>query len=824
MSVWIAKTVLSAATYAIDRPYDYLIPDDLTGLPPGVRVIVPFGAGNRRVEGLVLAVEERDKQDKPLKAILTRLDEEPVLNEEGIRLALWIRERWFCTVYDAARAMLPAGLYYALQDCYQLSEGIDREAALEAAGRSKNERRIIELVASCPRGLEAAHIRESFGTKDPGNALRSLVEKGVLTLITSVSRGVGDRTEKWVSLALPAEEALAQMAPRRKTGPLRYSVVELLAGIGEGPAKEICYFTGATNSTLRSLEKSGYIVIEEREAYRRGAMEKVEKAGPIHLNEEQQAAFEGLDALAEKGLAAAALLYGITGSGKTQVYLRLIQETLRRGKTALALVPEIALTPQLMAIFTSHFGEEVAVLHSSLPAGERYDEWKRARAGKARVVIGTRSAVFAPLKDLGLIILDEEQEGSYKSENVPRYHARDVAKYRANQNGALLVLGSATPSVETMYHAREGDYHLFTLSHRYNARVLPRVFLADLKEELQAGNLTPLSYPLAQALEENLDRGEQSILFLNRRGASPMVTCVACGQVPSCPRCSAYLTYHSANRRLMCHHCGHSEPLPNACPECGGALESVGVGTQRVEEALHQRFPGVEVMRMDADTTTASRSHEKLLARFREEKIPILVGTQMVAKGLDFENVTLVGVISADQGLYIDDYRAGERTFSLITQVVGRAGRGSKEGRAIIQTYTPENDVILDAARQDYDHFYEGEIGLRRVRRCPPFVSFFVIHVSAPEERQALRVSAFLRDTLLQWLKGPAYQELSCQVLGPIPAAIAKVNDRYRYRLTLMAQNTRPIRELVAHLVRCAQADRKNRGISVTADVDPMNG
>lgn len=824
MSVWIAKTVLSAATFAIDRPYDYRIPDELKGLPPGVRVIVPFGAGNRRVEGLVLAIEEREKTEKPLKSILTRLDEEPVLTEEGIRLALWIRERWFCTVYDAARAMLPAGLYYSLQDCYQLSEGMDRETALAAAGRSGNEKKLVELIEPHPHGVEAARIREAFGTKDPGTALRSLVEKGVLTLVTSASRGVGDRTEKWVSLALPAEEALAQLAPRRKTGPLRYSVVELLAGIGEGSAKEICYFTGATNSTLRSLEKSGYVTIEEREAYRRGSTEVGKRAGPIHLNAEQQEAFEGLDALAKKGEAAAALLYGITGSGKTQVYLRLIQETLKRGKTALTLVPEIALTPQLMAIFTSHFGEEVAVLHSSLPAGERYDEWKRARDGKARVVIGTRSAVFAPLKDLGLIILDEEQEGSYKSENVPRYHARDVAKYRATQNGALLVLGSATPSVETMYHAKKGDYHLFTLPHRYNAKVLPRVFLADLKEELRTGNATPLSEPLVQALEENLDRGEQSILFLNRRGASPMVTCVSCGQVPSCPHCSAYLTYHSANRRLMCHHCGYSEPLPDSCPECGGALESVGVGTQRVEEALHQRFPGVEVMRMDADTTTASRSHEKLLSRFREEKVPILVGTQMVAKGLDFENVTLVGVISADQGLYIDDYRAAERTFSLITQVVGRAGRGSKEGRAIIQTYTPENDVILDAARQDYDHFYEGEIGLRQVRQCPPFVSFFVIHVSAPEEGQALRVSAFLRDTLRQWLHAPAYRELSCQILGPAPAAIAKVNNRYRYRLTLMAQNTHSIRELVAHLVRCAQADRKNRGVSVTADVDPMNG
>ena len=824
MPVLIAKIALSAATFAIDRPYSYLVPKDLDALKPGMRVIVPFGRGNKRTEGLVLAVEEGDLPQKlPLKSVLVQLDEEPVLNDEGIRLALWVRERWFCTVYEAARAMLPAGLYYSLQDCYALADGVDLETAEAAAGRSKAEQRVVELLAPYRQGLEEGKLREAFGTKNPGPALRSLVEKGILTLTTSASRGVGDKTERWASLTIPAEEALAQVEAKRKTAPLRYAVVDLLAGIGEGPVKEICYFTGATMSTIKSLEKGGLVRVEERESFRGSTPEQGKSAAPIQLNREQGDAFRGLDALAAAGRSAVALLYGVTGSGKTQVYLRLIQETLKRGKTALALVPEIALTPQLMAIFTAHFGQEVAVLHSSLPAGERYDEWKRARTGKARVVIGTRSAIFAPLKDLGLIILDEEQEGSYKSENVPRYHARDVAKYRASRTGALLVLGSATPSVETMYHAKEGDYHLFTLPHRYNEKILPRVYLADLKEELRAGEPSPLSYPLTEALEENISKGEQSILFLNRRGASPMVTCVSCGQVPTCPRCSAYLTYHLANRRLMCHHCGHSEPLPDNCPECGGKLRSVGVGTQRVEQALHERFPGVEVMRMDADTTTASRSHEKMLTRFREEKIPVLVGTQMVAKGLDFENVTLVGVISADQGLYLDDYRSGERTFSLITQVVGRAGRGSKEGRAIIQTYTPENDVILAAARQDYDHFYEQEIGLRQVRGCPPFAALFVIHVSGPEEGQALRVCAFLRDTLQRWLSESNQVGQEYKVLGPVPAAIAKVNNRYRYRLTLLTQNTRPMREMVAHLVRCAQADRKNRGVSVNADVDPMN-
>jgi len=824
LPVQIAKVALSAANYAIDKPYDYLIGQELTPLPAGVRVIVPFGAGNRRTEGLVLSVQERaEPAGKRLKAILARLDEEPVLDEEGIRLALWVRERWFCTVYEAARAMLPAGLYYALQDCYRLADGVDKEAALAAAGRSERERQVVELVSARSVGAEAAVIREAFGTKDPGPALRSLMAKGVLALTTSAERGVGDKTEKLISLALPAEEALAQVSARRKTGPLRYAVVELLAGIGEASAKEVCYFTGASNATLRSLEKSGLIVSREREVFRRALPEHIPQAGPIVLNAEQSAAFQGLDALAEKGQAAVALLYGVTGSGKTQVYLRLIQETLARGRTALVLVPEIALTPQLMSIFTAYFGEEVALLHSSLPSGERYDEWKRARQGKARVVLGTRSAVFAPLPDLGLIILDEEQEGSYKSENVPRYHARDVAKYRASRAGALLVLGSATPSVETMYHARAGQYHLFHLAHRYNERALPSVLIADMREELKRGNDGPLSLPLREALLENIQRGEQSILFLNRRGASRRVTCLSCGQVPTCPRCSAYLTYHSANHRLMCHYCGHSEPMPDACPACGGPLEHVGAGTQRVEQALRELFPDVEVMRMDADTTTASRSHEKLLARFREERVPILVGTQMVAKGLDFENVTLVGVLSADQGLYVDDYRAGERTFSLITQVVGRSGRGSKAGRAIIQTFAPDNDVILAAADQDYDRFYAQEIALRRVRCCPPFESVYVVNVSGPEEGQVLRVCAFLRDTLRAWLDLPAYAALEHQILGPAPAAVAKVNDRYRYHLTLMAEDKRAMRELVAHLVRCAQADKKNRGVSVSADIDPMD-
>lgn len=820
----VAKIALQAATYAIDKPYDYQVPLELLDtLRPGMRVVVPFGAGNRRTEGIVLALEGGYPDDPRRKSILTVLDEEPVLDGEALRLALWMRERWFCTVYDAARAMLPAGLYFSLQDRWKLAPGVEREAAYAAAGRSEHARHIVELLFVSGREADVAQIKEAFGTKDPNPALKLLRDKGILTLETSASRGVGDKKELVASLAIPPEEAMALVTPRRRSAPLRYAVTELLCAIGSASAKELCYFTGAANATLRSLEKSGILRLEHREVFRRVTVEAGERAAPPVLNAEQQAAFEGLDALAAVGRPAAALLYGVTGSGKTQVYLRLIYEALARGRTAMVLVPEIALTPQLLRIFASHFGDDIAVLHSSLRAGERYDEWKRVRSGQARVVIGTRSAVFAPLRNLGLLILDEEQESTYKSENVPKYHARDVAKYRCAQNDALLVLGSATPSVESMYHAKRGDYRLFTLRRRYNEQALPEVLIADMKKELRAGNGTSLSGPLRAGLAAAMEAGEQSILFLNRRGASRMVTCGECGEVPTCPRCSVHLTYHSANGRLMCHYCGHSEPLPDACPSCGGALNFLGYGTQKVEEELHAAFPGREILRMDTDTVSATQSHEKLLSRFEKERIPVLVGTQMVAKGLDFENVTLVGVISADLSLYVDDYRAGERTFSLLTQVVGRAGRGAKQGRAVIQTFTPENDVIRCAARQDYDSFYEQEIELRRMRLCPPFRELFVLTASGPLESAVLRTCMRLRRSLEGWLAQPPFRDWELTVLGPAPASVAKINDRYRYRLTLAAQNTKEIRAMVAHLVRCAQTDKENKGVSVSADVNPLD-
>ena len=819
----IAKIAVSASTYAIDRPYDYLIPGPLEGaVRPGMRAAVPFGRGNRVSDGIVLAVGEREDTEK-LKSILALLDEEPLLDEGAVQLALWMREQYFCTVYDAMRAMIPAGLWFSLKACWRFAPGVDRETAYNAAGESKRAKKLVELLFSNGGWAEEGKIRTAFGLSDPGAAIRMLEKGGIIVREASAARGINDKMEQIATLAMDPGSALALLAPKRRRAPLQYAAGETICAVGETSAKELCYFTGASMATLRALEKMGVLTLSKREVYRRPQLPDSEQAAPLKLNKEQTAAYEGLLALAEGEGAAAALLYGVTGSGKTQVYLKLIHTLLERGKTALVMVPEIALTPQLMRIFTSHFGREVAILHSSLSAGERCDEWKRARAGEARVVVGTRSAVFAPLPGLGVIILDEEQEPSYKSEQNPRYHAREVARYRCYKAGALLLLGSATPTVESMYRAERGDYRLFTLRRRYNEQVLPQVTVVDMKDELRRGNGGTISAPLAAMLEETIDRGEQAILFLNRRGASRMVTCGECGQTPTCPRCSVHLTYHSANRRLMCHYCGWSQPMPDLCPSCGGLMNFIGAGTQKVEEELRTIFPGTAVLRMDADTVSAVHSHESILEKFRRERIPILLGTQMVAKGLDFENVTLVGAVSADQLLYTGDIHAPERAFSLLTQVVGRAGRGEKAGRAVIQTFTPDNDVIRFAAGQDYGSFYRQEIKLREARGLPPFCDLFVISASGPEETAVLRALVRLREALGGALRKAPYDKIPCRLLGPAPAPVAKLNDRYRFRLILSAQNTRAVRQLTAHLLRQAQADRQNRGVALFADLNPLD-
>ena len=819
----LAKIALSAATFAIDRPYSYAVPKELEGkLQPGMRVLVPFGAGNRPSEGLVLSLEEGEASVK-LKKIRTLLDEQPLLDAKGLRLALWMRERFFCTVYAAAMTMLPTGLWYDLKEGCCLVPGLDREEAYAATEGSPKQRQILEILYANGGKIDLEALKAIPDLKDPRGTLREMEKAGLTQKETQAKRKVGDKTEKVARLAMKPEDALALTERKRKTAPMRRAITELLCNLGSASVKELCYFTGASQQTVKSLAKSGVLTLEEQEVFRR-ELPRTGEAAPLRtLNQQQQRAYDGLSRLIDTGKPQAALLYGVTGSGKTQVYLHLIQKVLDQGRGAIVMVPEIALTPSLLQIFISHFGRKVAVLHSCLSVGQRYDEWKRVREGLAPVVIGTRSAVFAPLPDPGLIILDEEQEGSYQSESMVRYHAREVAKFRCTQHGGLLLLGSATPGVDSRYAAEIGQYHLFTLDQRFNTQAMPPVHIVDMKPELRKGNDSGLSQFLLEELEENFRRGEQSILFLNRRGNSRMVACGDCGEVPTCPRCSVHLTYHSANGRLMCHYCGHSQPLPDLCPQCYGRLRMIGMGTQKLQEELQARYPDVEIMRMDADTISATQSHEVLLDRFRKKKIPVLLGTQMVAKGLDFPDVTLVGVVDADLSLYADSYRAAERTFSLLTQVVGRAGRGSKPGRAVLQTWTPDNDVITLAARQDYDAFYEGEKEMRKLLLFPPFVDLFRLTVTGPEENQVLRLCAVLRRSLEPWVKAKQEQGITTQVLGPAPAGVLKVNNRYRYCIILKGRNDKDTRAILAQLIRTAQQDKVNRGLSVLIDVNPTD-
>ena len=784
----------------------------LEAAAPGVRVTVHFGRGNRTSEGMILARVQGEKVQglKPLDSVL---DSGPVLDGDGIALALWMRQRYFCTMFEAVKTILPAGLWYRLREVWHLAEGVDREAAAALCGNIRRAGAVLDVLwaSGGSAGLEA--LRDACG-QEAESTLRAMEKTGTVRCETEAARKIGDKTRRMVSLAVSAEDALAMTEAKRRSAPARYEVVRLLAATGRASAADVCYFTGASTRTLKAMEKAGLLAFSEEEELRVPQATEVEPGAPIVLNGEQQAAYDGILSLMDSGKPEAALLHGVTGSGKTQVYLRLVQEALDRGKTAMVLVPEIILTPQMMRKFSSYFGSKVCMLHSSLRMTERYDQWKRIRRGEVQVVLGTRSAVFSPLKNLGLLILDEEQEGSYQSENPPRYHTRDVAKFLCAREKAVLLLGSATPTVESAWAAEEGTYHLFQLRRRYNAHALPQVRIADLRQEIRAGNPGLISAPLRQELEENLRRGEQSILFLNRRGSSRMLLCGECGHVPECPRCSVALTYHSANGRLMCHYCGHSERALEACPVCGGIMKHVGTGTQKVEEELRELFPEAGILRMDADT--ASGGHEAILSRFEKERIPILLGTQMVAKGLDFENVTLVGVLSADLSLYVDNYRAAERTFNLLTQVVGRAGRGGKQGRAIIQTYTPGNDVIRCAAEQNYDSFYQNEVRMRRLRRCPPFADLFVFTVSGTEEGSVLRAAAGARERLRQVFPGE-------EVLGPAPAPVLKLNNRFRYRLLLVGKNDKATRDRISWLLKEFANDRANRGLNIFVDCNPMD-
>ena len=805
----IAKIAVEKAAYSFDREFDYLIPPHLASdCAVGKRVLVPFGRGDRRRQGIVTSILSGESNEG-LKEIVCVLDSEPVMSESLLSVARFMKEHCFCTLYEAVKAMLPAGINYRVTTVYGVRQS---ELSVELDGE---QQRLYDYLRRRKGSVRLEKLLDDMGLSD-SRLPDGLVRMGVLYKSDEAFRRVSDAVVKMASLVPGVDLSAVKLTPKQR------EVAELIEMTGEVSVKEIRYFTGVSASVIDALFQKRILYFFDEEVFRTGDLKAEEQAGELVLSEEQQRACDNLLAEYRDDKAHVSLLYGVTGSGKTSVFLKLIERVLGDGRGIIVMVPEISLTPQFVAQFSRRFGDRIAVFHSALSLGERLDEYKRVKKGLAQIVIGTRSAVFAPFEDVGLVIMDEEQEYSYKSESAPRYHAREIAMYRCAQHRALLVLSSATPSVETYYYAKNGRYSLNVLGKRFGAAVLPEVVTADMNREIQEGNATGFSEVLLQNIAYNLEHGRQSILLLNRRGHNTFVTCMQCGEPVTCPNCSISLTYHSRNNRLMCHYCGYSVPYRSECPSCHGrSLRLGGAGTQKAEEDVARIFPDARILRMDTDAATSKSGYERMISAFARGDYDILVGTQMVAKGLDFPNVTLVGVLNADQTLYADDYRSYERSFSLLTQVVGRSGRGSSKGMAVIQTFTPDNLIIAMAARQDYDAFYNAEIAMRQAMLYPPFADICPVGFAGEDQALTMRAAnAFL--ALFRELAQRDYAELPIRILGPSPASVVKVSNKYRYKLIIKCRSTRAFRRLLSSVLIGFGNDRAYAKVSVYADMNAL--
>lgn len=803
-----AAVAVENTNFSFDKLYDYFVPEEMKGkVKPGCRVKVSFGHGLR--QGMVMSVHESESIEG-LKKISMLIDREPVMSEEMLGLALFMKNRCYCTLYEACQAMLPAGLSVRLTYCYSAVRDADpREFLL-----SDDERVILEHLLTKRSPVREDLLLKAFGLRDDG-LLHSLCKKGAVIRSETIKKRIADKTVKMIRLR--------GEAPDRKYSPAQTEVIHTLEDIGEASVKEMSYFTGVSQAVMTNLVKLGICEFFDADPPKPAppSEESLHTEEEIRLTDIQENAYRDILSKYESGQPGVTLLYGVTGSGKTSVFMKLVDRVSGDGRGVICMVPEISLTPQLLGKFKARFGDRVAVFHSGLPLGERLEQWKKVRDGRANIAVGTRSAIFAPLGDIGLIVMDEEQEYSYKSSRTPRFHARELAKFRCSYNKCPLVLSSATPSVESFEYARSGRYSLCRLDKRYGNAMLPHVVTADMNIEQHQGNNSGYSSILLEALEENLKSRQQSILLLNRRGHNTFIACRECQQVISCPNCSISLTYHSANHRLMCHYCGYSIPVPESCPECGSKkLRYSGAGTQKAEQELSQLFPDARILRLDTDTTMRRFAYEKKLEAFRRGEFDIMVGTQMVAKGLDFPNVTLVGVLSADGMMHGDDYRSYERTFSLLTQVVGRSGRGGLEGRAIIQTFEPNDPIIELAAAQNYDEFFKAEIALRKAMLYPPFADIAVIAFVGEDKDKTENASAVFARMLRKCLK-EEYSELPIRMLGPSPAAVSRVGGKYRFRIILKFRNTSRFREMLSKLLSASCTDPAFREVTAYADVDP---
>ena len=806
-----AKVAVEATNYSFDMEFTYIIPPELESTAlVGCCVKLPFGSGNRRTIGVILGVTD-ECDSKRLKKIDCVLDEKPLLNDEMIKLVYFMKDRTFCTLYEAAKAMLPSGINHHIVKSYAANPDCDKETAEKLTG---NEKEFYDYLVKKGIFVKADTIFDSLAIEHNFSIPSSLLRKGLILCQEDAVKNLGDVTMRLVRL-LPNYEDVKLTAKQKQ-------VCSLLEDVGSASVREICEFIGCTPAVVNAIVKNGAaeffeVIKEYDDRFSKG--EGCRDA--IKLTDEQNDAFENLKKSAFSGERKTALLYGVTGSGKTSVYMKLIDEVVDRGKSVLVLVPEIGLTPQALSLFTRRYGKNIAVFHSALSLRDRNEMWKKVKEGDAHIIIGTRSAVFAPADNIGLIIIDEEQEHTYKSEQSPRYNTIDIAKFRAAYNNCLLLLASATPSVETFAYAQSGKYALCTLRNRYGTATLPDVVTVDMRRSEKMPACKEISRELYEAISENIQNKKQSILLINRRGYNTFAACDECGSVVTCPNCSISMTYHIRQNKLLCHYCGATKPFTGICPECGeNSVRYAGFGTQKIEDELQLLFPEAKILRMDADTTGTGDSREKMLTAFEKGEYDIMVGTQMVAKGLNFPNVTLVGVISVDQQLYNDDFRSLEKTFSLLTQVVGRSGRGKSKGKAIVQTLTPDNEIVQIAARQDYDEFFNTEIKIRRGMKYPPYCEICVLGFVGEEETIVRSATSAVLENIKEKYKS-GYQDEKFIVLGPVPAKVAKVGGKFRYRIIIKCKNTSLFREMISKILKETGSDKRFKSVTVYADMNP---
>lgn len=805
----IAQIIVDNKCKETDRVYSYLIPQGLK-IKVGHRVIVPFGRGNKKIAGYVVGLKSNtDLEMSKLKAIAGLPSDDIFLSADMLKLIKWMREKYLCYYIEAIHGALPANIRIKNTYIYELNQN-SKNIDLLKEGNPQTLMDILDFMEENGGRATKEELRDNFNDNLLENAVKKLIKLGVLKKHQKVKSQENIMYEKFVY----SDTETAEIPANAKKQRLLMDTVSSKPGISI-KALQKDYAIG--KATIDNLLSKGFIRIEEKEIYRL-VPERIQAESKKILTKEQCRALGEIEECFKKGNHI--LLHGVTGSGKTEIYLQLIEAELKKGKQGIVLVPEISLTPQMIRRFVSRFGDTVAVLHSGLSNGEKYDEWRRIAEGKAKVAIGARSAIFAPFEKLGIIIIDEEHENTYKSENRPKYDAREVAMKRCDIEGAHLLLGSATPSIESYFKATNklNNMALVSINTRVNNKVMPNIKIVDMREELKSGNKSIFSHRLAEEIKIALGQKDQIILFLNRRGYSTFVSCRSCGFVAKCPNCNISLTYHAKGNYLTCHYCGYSRPNPKECPSCKSSyIKYFGIGTQRVEREFQNTFDNVDVLRMDADTTTRKNSHKLILDKFRNKEASVLIGTQMIGKGHDFSDVTLVGIITSDTYLNLPDFRAGEKTFQMVTQSAGRAGRGDKPGTVIIQTYSPEHYSLLYAKNHDYVGFYKDEIKMRKEMNYPPFSHLGHIVISGIGEDAVVK-AAKEAGKLLNKLRG---DDCNIEIWGPSPAPLSRINNRHRWQLVLKAVKEEEVLKIFRDFNNSAFLNLEE--VSVSMDINPLN-